>query len=132
MESFSIQCPPYYEDIQFCITENKDEAKKYFEDTFKINVGEKCDSVKGYCVRNKDSATTFIWIPKLPETAIEFGNLHHEVYHAVCFMLESRGIEDRGEPYAYLLGYIINAFYNLYPPIRKHDFSIFGRKIWIK
>lgn len=130
MENFSIYCSPYYESIQFCITEDKEEARKYFKDTFDIYVGEKQVSVNGYCIST--DVITAIWLPKIPESSLDFGTLHHEVYHAVCNILERKGIKDRGEPYAYLLGHIIHSFYNIYPPIRDPDITIFGKKFWFK
>ena len=130
MNNFTIYCPPYYENIHFCITENRDEARKYILDTFKVDVGEKHETVNGYCISTNE--VTAIWLPKIPESSVDFGALHHEMYHAVCGILEKKGVKDRGEPYAYLLGYIINIFYTLYPPIRQHDFKLFGKKIWIE
>ena len=64
MKTFSINCPPYYESIEFCITENKEDARKYFIDMLNIDVGKKEDSVKGYCI--KSNTSTGIWLPRIP------------------------------------------------------------------
>lgn len=130
METFSISLDTYYDSINFCVTEDKQEARKYILESFKIDVGEKSDYVKGYCVQS--AGDTVIWLPRIPETPNEFGNLYHEVYHAVDFILMKKGVTDRKEPYAYLLGYVIHIFHTLYAPIRKPDFVIFGKKIWFK
>lgn len=130
MKNLSISLDNYYDVINFCITEDRQKAKKYIFEEFKMSIGEKSEFVKGYCVQSEGA--TVIWLPRIPETAFEFGVLYHEVYHAVDFILRKKGVEDRGEPYAYLLGYVIHQFFTLYNPIRSPDFEVFGKKIWIK
>ena len=131
MKTFHIHCPPYNATIYFCITEKKCEARHYFIENFNVDVGDKPDSILGYCLRS-DIFGPAIWLPKMPETPFDFGTLTHELYHAVNNILNSKGVTDLNEPLAYLLGYVVESFYTMYPPINKPTFSILGKKIWIK
>ena len=67
------------------------------------------DSSTGRSFSITDSGPFLLWMPRIPETAVEFGTLSHEVFHTVCFIMKGIGAEfsdDSEEPYAYLVGYL--------------------------
>ena len=58
---------------------------------------------------------TVIKIPRVPITPMEWGNLQHEIFHAVTFVMDRIGmklrIEESDEAYAYLIGYLTQKIY---------------------
>ena len=67
------------------------------------------DSSTGRSFSITDSGPFLLWMPRIPETAVEFGTLSHEIFHTVCFVMKGIGAEfsdDSEEPYAYLVGYL--------------------------
>ena len=45
------------------------------------------DSSIGRSFAITDSGPFLLWMPRIPETAVEFGTLSHEVFHTVCFIM---------------------------------------------
>lgn len=61
---------------------------------------------------------TLIWIPKLPETPMDFCYLQHEIFHATTMILKASGLkltDKSDEAYAYLNGYITRKIYESLP-----------------
>ena len=56
-----------------------------------------------------DDTYNLIWLCKWPESVGEFGDLVHEIEHAVFYILDSRGLkhtEESDEAYAYLSSFL--------------------------
>lgn len=57
---------------------------------------------------------TILWLNKKPETCFEHGTLQHEIFHAVCFLMDRIGIvfsKESDEAFAYMIGYITKEIY---------------------
>ncbi len=58
---------------------------------------------------------TLIRIVEYPVTPLDYGNLQHEIFHAVTFIMDRIGmklvVEESDEAYAYLIGYISTEIY---------------------
>lgn len=56
-----------------------------------------------------DDTYNLIWLNKFPETVEDYGDLVHEIEHAVYYILESRGLKhtaESDEAYAYLSSFL--------------------------
>ena len=56
-----------------------------------------------------DDTYNLIWLNKFPETVGDYGDLVHEIEHAVWYILDSRGLkhtEESDEAYAYFFGFL--------------------------
>ena len=63
----------------------------------------------GKTIYNQVHNAFIVWMPRLPQTAAEFGTLSHEIFHAVQALMINIGAslsDDSEEAYAYLIGYI--------------------------
>lgn len=62
-----------------------------------------------------DTNQGLIRLRKKPKSTIEFGQLQHEIFHYVTFILERIGMElvvmKSDEAYAYLIGYLTTEIY---------------------
>ena len=58
---------------------------------------------------------TFIRIPEIPVTPLDYGFLQHEIFHAVTYILYRVGMKLKigysDEAYAYLVGYVTEKIY---------------------
>lgn len=61
------------------------------------------------------SNQTLIRLNQIPKTDIEFGNLAHEIFHAVSYIMHRIGmplkIKKSDEAYAYLISYLTEEIY---------------------
>lgn len=62
-----------------------------------------------------ESNQTLIRLKLFPETAIDYGNLQHEIFHAVVFIMNRIGmtleVQKSDEAYAYLVSYLTTEIY---------------------
>lgn len=72
------------------------------------------DNDSGRCC-SFDNNEILIRLKKIPKTAIEYSYLHHEIFHAVTYVMYKIGIElvvtKSDESYAYLIGYLTKEIY---------------------
>ena len=72
------------------------------------------ETVQGRAVM-LSSNQTIIRIRRTPRTAVHYGQLQHEIFHAVAFIMERIGtplqIMVSDEPYAYLVQYLTTEIY---------------------
>lgn len=61
------------------------------------------------------SNQTLIRMPKIPQTNEDYGNLQHEIFHAVSYIMHRIGmtlkIKKSDEAYAYLISYLTEEIY---------------------
>lgn len=61
------------------------------------------------------SNQTLIRLKEYPRTPTEYGNLQHEIFHAVTFIMDRIGMKlvvtESDEAYAYLVGYLTTEIY---------------------
>lgn len=61
------------------------------------------------------SNQTLIRLKSYPRTPIEYGDLQHEIFHAVTFIMDRIGMKlvivESDEAYAYLVGYLTTEIY---------------------
>lgn len=71
-------------------------------------------TVKGRTVMFSTNQT-LIRCTEIPKTPKEYGNLQHEIFHAVTFIMERIGMKlvlmKSDEAYAYLIGYLTTEIY---------------------
>ena len=114
MQSKIINIDIYKRDVMVCFCDKvmlERKLKQYDIDRACLQeiVDEIDDSSTGRSFAITDSGPFLLWMPRIPETAVEFGTLSHEVFHTVCFIMKGIGAEfsdDSEEPYAYLVGYL--------------------------
>lgn len=71
-------------------------------------------TVKGRTLIIYGTNQTFIRLIKHPKKPTDYNALHHEIFHAVDFILRKIGIklsQDSDEAYAYLIGYVTEKIY---------------------
>lgn len=87
--------------------------KKKGVDYLDVSLDHYSDTQRGRTVMFKGNQT-LIRMYELRETAEWYGNLAHEIFHAVEFIMERIGMRltiDSDEAYAYLIGYITKEVY---------------------
>lgn len=68
-----------------------------------------CNGLRGKTILSQEKGVFFVWFVKKPTTAQDIGFLVHELFHAVCAVMEMVGVEPSAsseEAYAYTLGFL--------------------------
>lgn len=115
--NFIIPLVVYPFDVMISLGEN-DEAlfaklKKHGVDITDTNLHVYSDTAEGRCVLFKGNQT-LIRMYRLENTPEWHGNLAHEVFHSVEFIMERVGMKltiESDESYAYLIGYLTTEIY---------------------
>lgn len=114
METLKIHIPVYKTSLQVffgtgeeCVEAQRKDGRdeRHIEEWRKANVSHEYNGAFSM----GDDTYNLIWLNKYPETVEDFGDLVHEIEHAVWYILDSRGLkhtEESDEAYAYLSGYI--------------------------
>lgn len=71
------------------------------------------DSNQGRCVQVPNGATV-IRLREIPKSPEQYGFLHHEIFHAVEFLMQRIGVNydmESSETWAYLIGYLTEQIY---------------------
>lgn len=108
-----IDIPVFYRDLIVCFGD-KDTLKSalaYYHDK---ETAERLCTVadsndEGTTVYDEELGVFFMWLPRKPKTAQDFGFLSHEVFHATCAVLCNIGSSlttQSEEVYAYLITYL--------------------------
>ncbi len=72
---------------------------------------------KGKCAM-LPTGQTVLWLPRVPQDAGDMATLSHEIFHAVCFILDKIGMrldDSSEEAYAYLIQYVSKQIYQKIP-----------------
>lgn len=97
------------------------ELKKYMDeaqlaeaqDTFSFN-----DSMTSARTAMHTNGTLILWMNGRPTTPHQYGVLAHEIFHAVCFIMDRVGVKytimESDEAFAYLIGFITKRIYEEY------------------
>lgn len=115
--NFIIPLTVYPFDVMVSISESDevlfDKLKKKGVDVADTNLHVYSDTQRGRTILFKGNQT-LVRMYELRDTPEWHGNLAHEIFHAVEFILERVGMKltiDSDEAYAYLIGYITTEIY---------------------
>lgn len=125
---FIVNLPPYGFDVLISMGENQDEIirrlkkLKVREEDFDLALfteplmqGRCCMFPNGACI---------IRLRVVPKTPTQYGILHHEITHAVQFILGRVGIKLKvgvsDEAYTYAVGFLTTKIYEKINPVKKH------------
>ena len=82
--------------------------KEIYEVDFDLNIDE---GAPGYT--EMLNGNIFVWLGKFDNTPDSYSNFTHEMFHAMTYALDSRGVKfsvHNDEPHAYYLGFLIREF----------------------
>lgn len=109
-------------DVMISFGQTDDELKKAL-DRYKLNESDIDNAMFGSNKTSQGRAVTFsnnaslIRLRHFPVTSSDYGNLAHEIFHCVTFIMETIGVKFdlnvSDEAYAYLIGYLTKEIYEL-------------------
>lgn len=113
-KNFIVSYQVYPFDVLVSISQSDDEVVRILKG-LGVDVDLECIRLKGIgkCTM-LESGKTIIRLKHYPNTPVGKSTLAHEVYHAVCFLMDHIGMRmssDSEEAYAYLIGYLTEKIY---------------------
>lgn len=121
---FIIPLHVYPFDVLFSIGETDEQfrksIRKYCPPSVINDLGEDplilkfTETSKGRTVHLNSTNQTFIRLKHYPKTCSDYGDIAHEIFHAVEFIFHKIGLHhsvESGEAYAYLVGYLTKEIY---------------------
>lgn len=117
--NFIIPLVVYPFDVMISIGETNEDIDKRFK---KYNLTAEDISLATFTSHTVQGRTvmfssnqTLIRLRNFPKSPVDYGNLQHEIFHAVTFVMDRIGmvlkVEESDEAYAYLIGYLTREIY---------------------
>lgn len=115
--TFIVPLVVYPFDVMVSINESNDNIvkllKKYNVDYSDVDVQQISETRKGRTILFKGNQT-LIRMFDFDESPVSYGNLQHEIFHAIEFIMDRIGQKltfDSDESYAYAIGYLTTEIY---------------------
>lgn len=117
--NFIIKCDIYPFEVMVSIDQTNDQLFKALEPYGYIRkeceeLWDMSETVQGKCIMTTINHT-IIRLKSMPDKYLFMGNIAHEVFHAVTFIMSSIGmkfkLEVSDEAYSYLTGYLTERIY---------------------
>ena len=80
----------------------------------------------GMFTHSEGTNISLLWLPKLPNTIMEYGSLVHEIEHYVFYLFDRIGMEHTeasDEAYAYMLGYMFREIDNIICTLKEKGYE---------
>ena len=115
---FQIDAGTYDYAINVIITDDFDYTAEFVNHKFEYKdrkiTQANFDMRKGICFF-RDGYCPIIWLPRIPDKAVDLATLSHEIFHAVCHCMSWAGMylnDSSEEAYCHLIGHITRKFWN--------------------
>ena len=97
------------QDIKKIVTWAKKQGVKNVSKEWQDEFVKQKETAAGLCMSlGKNNTNVFVWLCERPERTSQYGNLYHELYHAVDRIKENCSLAEEKESPAFIFEYLAN------------------------